>query len=164
MFKKGEKIIYGQTGVCEVLDITEKELIKNQRKLYYVLSPVFQQNNIIYAPIDSDKVFMRSIMSKEEALKLISKIPEIKSKIKSAELSADECRAKILSHDINELVELGAIIYEKKKTAREQKKKLGFADEKFMQIAENLLFGELAVALDIPLEQVLEFIKGQLGE
>lgn len=50
MFSKGEKIVYGSTGVCVIEDICEKELIRNQKKLYYILKPLFQQNNTIYAP------------------------------------------------------------------------------------------------------------------
>ena len=41
MFEKGEYIVYGTTGVCQVMDITtmkQKEAL--QTKLYYVLEPV----------------------------------------------------------------------------------------------------------------------------
>ena len=63
MFQKGDKIVYGQTGVCIVEDVVEKALIKNEKKLYYLLKPLFQQNNVIYAPVDSDKVFMRHVIN-----------------------------------------------------------------------------------------------------
>ena len=75
MFAKGEKIVYGSTVVCEVTDICEKELIRNQKRLYYVLKPLYQQNNIIYAPVENGKVFMRAVMSAAEADDLILKIP-----------------------------------------------------------------------------------------
>ena len=77
MFNKGDKVIYGQTGVCVVEDIAQRELIKNVKRLYYKLKPIYQQNNIIYAPAQSDKVFIRSIISREEAEELISKMPDI---------------------------------------------------------------------------------------
>ena len=44
-------------------------------------------------------------------------------------------------------------IYSKKQAAK-QIKKLGFTDEKYLKRAEELLFGELAAALDISLEEV----------
>lgn len=163
MLKKGEKIIYGQTGVCKVLDITEKELIRNQRKKYYVLSPVFQQNNIIYAPAESGKVFMRPIITKKEADELISKIPEIEKGIEDFEITAEECREYITSHSPERLVELTAKIYKKKKHNQSLKKKLGFSDERFMQTAETLLFGELAAALNIEPQNVPEYIKSKIG-
>ena len=162
MFEVGEKIVYGQTGVCVVEDVTEKELIRNQKRLYYVLKPMFQQNNTIYAPVDSDKVYMRPVMTAQEAEELIEKIPEIKQKVQKGELSVEDYRAELSSHRSVGLIELTAIIYEKKKTAQSQKKKLGFSDEKYMHLAENLLFGELSVALNIPYEEVSQYIENKI--
>ena len=56
------------------------------------------------------------------------------------------------------------IIYQKKRTAISLKKKLGFGDEKYMRLAENLLFGELACALDIAIEEVPGYIKAKIDE
>lgn len=164
MFEKGQRVLYGQTGVCTVEDITEKELVRNQKRLYYVLKPHFQQNNIIYAPADNDKLFIRPVMSEAEAESLIMKIPQIKANIKNSEITQEECRAVLASHSCDELVELTAKIYEKKKTAQAQKKKLGFSDERFLHLAEELLFGELSVVLDIPRDSVQDYIKQKIGE
>ena len=49
-------------------------------------------------------------------------------------------------------------IYAKKQAAHKLKKKLGFMDEKNIKRAEDLLFGELAVALEMPLEDVPKVI------
>lgn len=162
MFSVGEKVVYGQTGVCVVESIAEKELIKNQKKTYYVLKPVFQPNNIIYAPTDSEKVFIRPVMTRKEANELILKIPKIKAAAESCEHSADNYRAELSSHKISDLVGITAAIYEKKQNARAQKKRLGFSDEKYMRIAEDLLFGELSVALGIPLAEVTDYISKKL--
>lgn len=164
MFQKGDKIVYGQTGVCIVEDVVEKALIKNEKKLYYLLKPLFQQNNVIYAPVHSDKVFMRHVITKEQAEELISLIPDIKEQMGKSDLSPEEYRAELCTHDCRDLVELTAQIYEKKKTARALKKKLGFSDEKYMRLAENLLFGELSTALDIPIESVPDYIEQKIGD
>lgn len=158
MFSIGDKVVYGQTGVCVITDICEKTLIKNQKRLYYVLTPCYQQNNIIYAPAEDGKVFIRQIMTAKEAEELILKIPEIKGNIKNGEFNAEDCRAALADHTCDALVELTARIYEKKKTAKSLKKKLGFSDEKYMKLAEFLLFGELAESLGIPLESVEKYI------
>lgn len=163
MFSVGEKVVYGQTGVCIIEDIIEKELVRNQKRLYYVLKPVYQQNNIIYAPADSDKVFIRPVMTAREADQLILKIPEIKEKSQKKEMSAEEYRAELSSHQVSDLVGLTAVIYEKKKAVKAQKKKLGFSDEKYMRLAEDLLFGELATALDIPVSDVVGYISEKLN-
>lgn len=77
MFKIGDKIVYGETGVCIVTDICEKEFIRNNKKSYYVLKPILNSGNVIYAPVESGKIPMRNIISKETALKLINDIPKI---------------------------------------------------------------------------------------
>ena len=51
----------------------------------------------------------------------------------------------------------------RKKVEREEKKlKFGAVDRRYMERAENLLYGELAVALGIARENVQEFIAQRL--
>lgn len=160
VFSIGQKIAYGRAGVCIVEDITEKEIIKSKKTLYYVLRPYFQQNNVIYAPVDSDKVSIRPILTADEANELISKIPDIKKKC----LADIEGKSVILSTTCDALIELTAKIYSKRKIANENKKKLGFLDEKNMHQAEELLFGEFAVALGINPNEVENYITQKLKE
>lgn len=162
MFSVGEKVVYGQTGVCVIESVTEKELIRNQKKQYYVLKPLFQNNNTIYAPVDSEKVFIRPIMTAEEADGLIMKIPQIAADSGLENASPTDYRAELSSHKIDDLVAVTAAIYEKKKNASAQKKKLGFSDEKYMRMAEDLLFGELSAALNIPVAEVTDYISKKL--
>ena len=119
LFAKGEKIVYGSTVVCEVTDICEKELIRNQKRLYYVLKPLYQQNNIIYAPVENGKVFMRAVMSAAEADDLILKIPEIMEKNPVNNFTQEEYRAELSGHKCDDLIRLTSIIYEKRKLLRQ---------------------------------------------
>lgn len=161
MFNKGDRIFYGQTGVCIVEDISEKVLTKNHKKLYYTLRPLYQQNNIIYAPVESDKVFMREIISEDEVKKLIQKVPELYEKALNGEEKADY-QDYIDSHSCEELLELAVMIYSKKQAAKRMKKKMGFIDEKYLKRAEELLFGELAAALNITPAEVPEILFAEI--
>ena len=49
-------------------------------------------------------------------------------------------------------------VYRKKQQAESQNRRLGMVDERFGRQAERLLFGELAVALDIPIGDVPAYI------
>ena len=49
-------------------------------------------------------------------------------------------------------------IYAKKQDLEAHKRKVGALDQRFMKRAEDLLFGELAAALDIPREEVPGYI------
>jgi CarD family transcriptional regulator len=71
-------------------------------------------------------------------------------------------QASIDSQSCEELLELTMSIYSKKRTLEQQKKKFGVIDERYMKRGEELLFGELAAALEIPREQVPEYIESRV--
>ena len=163
MYKIGQKISYGQTGVCEVVDICYKEFIKKQKQQYYILKPIFAENNIIYAPTTDSKIFMRSLITKKEAEKLVDTIPLIIDRLnQEAEITKEDYLAKINNHSLEDLVELTSIIYLKKQNAYSLKRRLNNIDEKYLKIGENLLFGELAQVLGIPFEDVQKYIESRL--
>ncbi|NTW70894.1 MAG: hypothetical protein HGA49_01460 [Eubacteriaceae bacterium] len=54
-------------------------------------------------------------------------------------------------------------IYAKKQYLEQQQRKFGAIDEQFIKRGEELLFGELAAALDIPKESVPDYIAGRIG-
>ena len=76
MFQVGERIIYGSRGVCEIADVTclKREGIPKDR-VYYVLKPLWNKDSTILTPVDNDRIIMRSLITKDEAEKLISEMP-----------------------------------------------------------------------------------------
>ncbi|GHU78781.1 hypothetical protein FACS1894191_0180 [Clostridia bacterium] len=167
MYSIGDLIVYGNTGVCRVSDITTRDVPGTDKNLlYYVLIPVYQDRCTIYAPTDV-KVFMRPVISKEEAEKLIDMIPSIKVSTYYSCVVRDieeHYKKSIISHDISDLVELTISIYTKKLEMARQNRRFGAMDERFMKLAEELLFGELAVALGIAKGDVPDYIAERIGE
>ena len=53
-------------------------------------------------------------------------------------------------------------LYAKKKKTEAQKRKFGAIDERYMKRAEDLLFGELSAALEIPKGDVRQYIHDRL--
>lgn len=165
MFEIGDRVVYGQTGVCTVVDICEKEFIKKQKKKYYTLKPNNLDNNLIFAPFEGGKVFMRHLITKAEAENLIDSIPEIIKKIDcDTPIAKEEYIEKINTHSLEELVELTAVIYSKKLEVVRLKKRLNTVDEKYMKIGENLLFGELSQVLGITFDEVQKYIENRIGK
>ena len=80
MFKIGDLIIYGGEGVCKVEDIGVPDIfdVTHERE-YYTLSPLYRQGKI-YTPVDT-KIFMRPVISKDEAMDLIEMMPEIDGEV-----------------------------------------------------------------------------------
>lgn len=163
MLEIGAMVVYGKTGVCTVEGQCEKELVRNQKRLYYILKPFGSPNSTIFVPAEDNKVFVRPIMSKKEADSLIEKIPEIIESSANIELSKEQYDLMIATHNCEDLVGLASRLYQKKKLALENRKKPGYVDERYMALAEKLLLEELACALEMTCDQVKEYIGKKLN-
>ncbi|MDD6299403.1 CarD family transcriptional regulator [Hornefia butyriciproducens] len=165
MYEAGDLIMYGATGVCRVDAVSTGVFDPDDDRKYYVLQPLYQTGTI-YAPIDNNKVFIRPIISEDEANALIDSMPEIHSEVfKSSSIQqlSKHYQEVIDTHDCEGLVELTKSIHLKKEEAVKQNRHLGQIDRKFMKRAEDLLFGEIAAALQIPREEVLSYIRERTG-
>ena len=71
MFKKGDYIVYGSTGVCEVLDVTTMHMdgIPDD-KLYYILQPYQKNVSEVFTPVDNKRTVMRNINPTKKAKEL----------------------------------------------------------------------------------------------
>lgn len=165
MYQAGELILYGRTGVCRVEGITAvKQRGMDAEQMYYVLKPLYQSCNIT-TPVGSTKVFSRPIISREEAERVIGSIPTVKPKAyhnRNLNQLREYYRSCMETYDCVDLIKLTMSLYAKKREAEENKRKFGAVDERFMKEAEDLLFGELAAALDIPREDVRSYIEKSL--
>jgi CarD family transcriptional regulator len=166
VFETGEYVVYGNLGVCKVQDLVTRRFEGLEAEhLYYVLEPVYQ-GGVLYVPADNPKIYMRRVISADEANRLIDALPAVQGEefhSRSAqELSAHYAQA-LQTHKCEDLVELTKSIYHKKEKMARQGKKFGRVDEHYMRQAEDTLFGELAVALGIPREGVQGYINQRLS-
>ena len=165
MYQTGELILYGGTGVCRVSDIVAKKFSRTEpEKLYYVLTPLYQSGTIT-TPVENGKVFTRPVISRDEALSLIDSIPGIDAEAyhnQNLQQLENHYRHELESHDCLDLLRLTMSTYQKKREREKAKLKFGAVDRRYMERAESLLFGELAVALDIDRDNVPAFIEDRL--
>lgn len=166
MFNIGDQIVYGSTGICTVMEIGPSRLHgSDPNRLFYALKPMYQ-DGLIYTPVDG-KVFMRPVISRPEAVKLIKSIPSIHAEAyheRSLTMLTTHYESILKKHDCRELLELTMSLYVKRKAVLSQNRKFGLIDERFMKRAEDLLFGELAVALEIEREAVPEYIRTMINK
>lgn len=165
MFSIGEKIMYGGTGVCVIEDITENKLSgMDQPRTYYVLRPLYQSGTI-QTPVDNDKIPIRPVLTRTQAEELVDGIPDIPATIcyeKNLSALRNHYQQQLSSFECVDLIRMTKSIYAKKKEVESRQKKIGMTDEKFLRRAEDLLFGELAVALDISRDSVKDYINDRL--
>lgn len=166
MYEQGELIFYGRNGVCRVEDIKHvRERGSEAEQLYYILKPLYQSCNIA-TPVGNDRVFSRPIITKAEAEKVIGTIPDVKPVAyhnRNLNQLREYYKSCLETYNCADLIRLTMSLYAKKREAEEQKRKFGAVDEKFMREAEDLLFGELAAALEIPRDDVRSYIEKKIS-
>lgn len=161
MYAIGDKIIYGENGVCTVVKIAPLEMSgAPQDKLYYYLAP-YVGSGTYFAPVDSG-AFMRPVMSREEAEALIDSIPGI------APAVCNDNRFNHVDAFYKELFKqhsceaLVSVIKGLKERMSERKTKSSRA-EATMKRARDILHGELAVALEMEIAEVDAYLVSRMG-
>ena len=161
MFSVGDKIIYGENGVCTVESIGPLTMAGAPKdKLYYYLSPLIGSGTY-FAPVDSG-AYMRPVMSKAEAEALIDSMPGIQPAICTDNRfnHVDAFYKELFKqHSCEALV---SIVKGLRSRMSDRKTKSSRA-EATMKRTKDILHGELSVALDIDVKDVESYIASRLG-
>lgn len=163
MYQPGEMIVYGNSGVCRVAQVCRRAVAGCGEKLYYRLQPLYS-TEVIYTPVDTC-VFMRPAMTRTQAQGLIESIPALpQDAYHNANLAMLKAHYEGFFHDhsCESLLRLIRSIHAKDEEAQRSKKKLGRVEQHYCKMAEELLNGEMAVALGIPRESVPDYIRGSV--
>lgn len=161
MFQTGDYMIYGNSGVCQVESVGTIDTIPGipKDKIYYTLKPLYIKGSAIYTPVDNQKVLIRPLISKEEAMQLIDGIEEIETLWISNEKQREEVyKEELATCDCKELIKIIKTVYQRMQERLAEGKKITNSDRKYFKIAQDSLYGELAIVLDMEKEKVEEFI------
>ncbi|MGO1041912.1 CarD family transcriptional regulator [Clostridioides difficile] len=165
MFKIDDYIMYGMTGVCKVLDITNEKITNGVQKEYYVLSPLYSNNTIIKIPVDNKKVPMRKILSEVTVASLINDIPNMDTSwIDNEKMRSEQFKIMLRSGKCEELLKLIRSIYCNKEHIKSLGKKSHQADDNMMKEAERLLNEEFATVLNISPDEVTSYISSHIPQ
>lgn len=164
MFEKGEYVVYGNTGICQVMDVTTMDLPGVPKdRLYYVLRPDGKRDGRIFTPVSNGKLVLRRVMTQEEAEHLIEEIPEIEMLgIPDEKFREERYKECIKSCECRELVRIIKTIYVRKRERISQGKKVTVTDERYLKIAEDNLYSELSMLLGVPKNMMESYIAGRL--
>ncbi|MBR1660625.1 MAG: hypothetical protein IJ705_09935 [Oscillospiraceae bacterium] len=166
MYAVGDLILYGRTGVCRVEEIDEPAPRGEEAaRRFYRLRPLYQ-NCSIRVPVEG-KVFSRPIVSRGEAESLIRRMPELEAEPyynRNLNQLREYYRKSLESCRCEDLAMLTKSLYRKKREAEASRRKFGTVDERYMKEAEDLLYGELAAALEIERGDVQGFIASFLSD
>lgn len=130
---------------------------------YYILKPLYMTGSTVYVPVDATNESLRKILSKDEAEALIKGIPSIPMITGvNDKLLEQEYRGCMKSNNCEEWIKIIKTIYLRKQKRIEAGRKVTAVDAKYFRLAEDSLYGELAVALDMPKEEVESYITGEM--
>ena len=118
----------------------------------------------IYVLVSNSDLRLRLCLTKE-AWNLIKRIPEISTAwINNEKMREQNYKAAIKANDPEALVAIIKMIYERKQKRLAQGKKCTATDARYFQIAENLLYMELGVALGKPKEEICKTIINYINQ
>ena len=163
MFKIDDAVFYGVHGVCKIVEISKRELCGKLRD-YYTLKPVYSDKSTVFVPVErTDK--LRKVLKKSEVLEIVDGLKDAQSIWVDDDIKRKERFSEIVKNgNHKELGTLIKTIYEKRRSFMEIKKKMHLTDERFFEEAEKILYEEFAYALDIPLDQVVNFIEKRINK
>ena len=165
MFNVGDYIVYGTSGVCKVEEVTTMDMegVPNDR-LYYILKPVYISKSTIMTPVDNTKVVMRSVMTREEVDDLIDGMEGVETEsINDDKKRGEKCKSVLASCESRELVRMIKSLHNRNQRRLAQGKKLTSGDERYFHMAEDSLYGEMAITLNIDKSEVPGYISRRIG-
>lgn len=166
MFKVNDTIMYGTQGICEIVEITEKEFMDTKRE-YYVLKPINDSCATLFVPVHSEKTEakMRAILSEKEICELIENMPNEEANwIQNENERRDKYKKIIASGDRVELIKMIKALYFHKKERESDGKHLYLSDERFFKEAERILYDEFQYVLHIHKDEVMNFIFSRIDK
>ena len=165
MYNIGEKIMYGATGLMEIVDLREEDIF-GEPKQYYILRALDSKNTSeTYVPKDNERLvsMMRPLMTKAEIDDLLSKMRG--GRLRPIEWNNDNRKRSeyfkglLESGDREGMLSMIITVYENGIARREMGKKNFLVDENYMRKAEKLLSDELSLVIGLTLAE----IPGYLG-
>lgn len=160
MFKVGDTVLYGATGVCKIDSAVIRE-IGREKKEYLVLLPISQEKSTVFVPTDNPVLLqkMRKILSKKEIGDIIESVSSLPDIWEEDEVRRRERYSEIIcGGDRKQIVLLIRTLYTVRNMRQAEGKRLHMVDERYLSEAERLLCDEFSVVLGIERSQVVPYI------
>lgn len=164
MFQIGDMVKHAGEGVCKITDV-RMEKFSAKSKQYYILQTIYDEGKTtLYVPVDGEKATLQRLLSREEVLQIIhsvslDEIAWIENNTQRQTAFTDVLRRG----DQRELIQLIALLYQKKMEKGQTGKSLCSGDVLILQKAKKRIHEEFASALQLTLQEIAPFIMQELG-
>jgi len=165
MFQIGDLVIYSGHGICRIHDI-EDQTISGETRKYYVLYPLEDSYQLsIRVPVDNQKVQIYALMTKKEAIEVLEAFKESGAEwIEKNHLRNLIYNEMVSSGNRKDMVKVIKSLMLKKIELEENNAKLAAQDRKLLEQTANVLFKELAIALEMDYDEVVENVLHRVRE
>jgi CarD family transcriptional regulator len=162
MFKAGDHIVYGTSGVCLVEQVCPSPFDKQDTRLFYVLRPtVGSSASLIYTPVENDRVPMRPVLTVEAVAALLARIHTIPTLTVAEERARrDAYRAALATATPEGYVAVIKTINGRRRDFMGTQRRLPEFELECESLARRHLFAELSLVLG----KLPEEIGGYLSE
>ena len=164
MFELGNVVMHPSAGVCRIADIREEKFTEKKR-MYYVLNPIEEMNrSTIYVPVDTEKVQLRKLLTKEEIETVIEKATQNEIEwITNPNFRKAEYTELLHSGDLSKVIALIVCLHKQKVKLFADGKKYPANDERILHEAERKIYQEFSHALKIKKEEIPQYIMNKMA-
>lgn len=156
MFDIGDVIVYSEHGLCQIDEICDKTFAGITRT-YYVLHPLAESTLKISTPVDNDKVIMLKPLEHDAAKEILDSFTQPGMDwIEEAKQRSMKYNSLVKTGNRKEIARIANTLMRKDLELRLNNKRIYDQDRKLLHTIQNILFKELALALDTSFEEIVD--------
>ena len=166
-YNVGDNVIYKNNGICRICDIKEMNFTGTEKKLYYVLAPVYSQGSHTYVPVDLPDLrsSMHDLIDKKDIDKVINDSVGVQLEWpKETKVRAEYLSGVLSEFDRTKTLAVVKLLLAHKGECEARKKKMYASDMKLLTLAEKMIRDEFAFVLGINREDVFGYIDGVISK
>ena len=138
------------------------QLVVDIKNNYYVLVPITDNSLKISVPVDNKLGFIRNLISKNEVMEIIKKIPDIEVIETNDKLIENEYKVLMNRGTHIDLIKIIKTTYLRNKERLDNNKKIGDKDNNYFNLAEKYLYNEFAIALNMNYDDTKKYVIEQV--
>lgn len=158
MFNIGDYVVY-KKDVCRINDYKKKH-IKDMD--YYELVPILDNSLKIVIPISNN--YIRGVLSREEAEKVIDMIPSIDIIETNDKLIENEYKRLLHDGGYEGLVKIIKTTYLRNEDRINNKRKISEKDDNYFNLSEKYLYSEFSISLGMEYDEVKKYVIDRVKE
>lgn len=161
MYKIGDVVVY-RRDVCRV---TAKKKSDLTGEMCYVLVPYKNENNSVkmQVPVSNKAGHLRDLVTKDQIDELIRNAPDIETLESKPANMKSQYATLMKGGSLEDLVCIIKTSYLRNDERMKNHKKLASIDAEYLEKAENLLYSELSVAMNMSYEESKEFFEKEVA-